>query len=410
MTADGGPAGGTSRPSAERRAPGLAGAVEPTRATADGAGGDSGLVGEVEPASRRIALQAGLFAAFFAVAVVASGALVASVGGSPTEVLDALLDGSLRSPGAWGRTLVEMAPLALVGLGVVVAFRAGYYNIGTEGQVAMGALGAAVVVLKAPGPAWMLIVLGLAAGAAAGGFWAGLAAAAHARRRVDVLISTLLLTFVAPNVILFLVARDYLLLDTTEANTRRASQSERIPESTHLPDVELFGNTVHIGVPVAVAIIAAVAFLLARSVWGLKLRMLGRNLQTARRAGVRPSTVGGGALVISGAAAGLAGGMFLTGAAFRLQHMIANDFGWHGLLVALVARLNPAGVLPVAFFFASLRTGGGFLTATGISRTVTDVVQALFVVAALLPAAVMVVRDRRVARRLAQRSAAAEVR
>ena len=204
-----------------------------TRATeAGGGGGDSGLVGEVEPASRRIALQVGLFAAFFAVAVVASGGLVASVGGSPTEVLDALIDGSLRSPGAWGRTLVEMAPLALVGLGVVVAFRAGYYNIGTEGQVAMGALGAAVVVLKAPGPAWMLIVLGLAAGAAAGGSWAGLAAVAHARRRVDVLISTLLLTFVAPNVILFLVARDYLLLDTTEANTggpRRASAYPRAP-------------------------------------------------------------------------------------------------------------------------------------------------------------------------------------
>ncbi len=366
----------------------------------------AGLIGAAEPTSRRAALQAGLFAAFFTAAVVASGALVASVGGSPTEVLGALLDGSLRSPGAWGRTLVESAPLALVGLGVTVAFRAGYYNIGTEGQVAMGALGAAVVALKMPGPGLFVVPLALAGGAVAGGLWAGIAAAAHARRRVDVLISTLLLTFVAPNVILFVVARDYLLLDTTPANTRRASQSERIGDSVHLPEFDLFGNTVHIGVVLAAAVIAVTAYALARSVWGLQLRMLGLNVLTARRAGVRPGTVGGGALVFSGAAAGLGGGMFLTGAAFRLQDQIANDFGWHGLLVALVARLNPVAVLPVAFFFASLRTGGGFLTATGVSRTVTDVVQALFVIAALLPAAVMTLRDRRRAHRLAVRSAA----
>ena len=108
--------------------------------------------------------------------------------------------------------------------------------------------------------------------------------------------------------------------------------------------------------------------------------------------------------MFSGAAAGLGGGMLLNGAAFRLRDQIANDFGWHGLLVALVARLNPMAVLPVAFFFAMVRTGGGFLTATGVSRTVTDAVQAIFVVAALLPAALMFVRDRRVARRMALRS------
>ena len=369
------------------------------------AGIHPGIAGWVQPASGRVAAQAGLYAAFFLGAAIASGALVASVGGSPTAVLNALLDGSLRSPGAWGRTLVETVPLAIVGVGVVVTFQAGHYNIGLEGQVALGALGATAVALLMPGPGFVVIPLALAAAVGAGGLWAGLAAVAHTRRSVDVLISTLLLTFVAPNVILFLVARDYLLLDTTPQNSRRASQSERIPDHTHLPEFELFGNTIHVGVPLAVAAVAAVSFLLSRSVWGLQLRMLGENLLTARRAGVRPGLVGGGALVFSGAAAGLAGGLFLSGAAFRLQDQIANDFGWHGLLVALVARLKAAAVLPVAFFFALLRTGGGFLTATGISRTVTDVVQALFVVAALLPAAIVTVRDRRAAQRLAVRTA-----
>ena len=319
--------------------PGLAGTATET-AGAEPPG--SGLVGRVERRSVRLAVQAAFFVLFLGLAAIISGVLVALVGGSPTAVLDALLDGSLRSPGAWGRSLIEMVPLALVGLGVVVTFRAGSYNIGQEGQVAMGALGAAVVSLLVPGPAGLIMALSLIAAAAAGGFWAGIAAVAEARRKVDVLISTLLLTFVAPNVILFLVSRDYLLLDTTESNTRRA--------------------------------------------------------------GVRPGVVGGGALVFSGAAAGLAGGMFVSGAAFRLQDQISNDFGWHGLLVALVARLNAAAVLPVAFFFAMMRTGGGFLAATGVSRTITDVVQVLFVVAAMLPAALMVIRDRRAARRTALRS------
>ncbi len=371
-------------------------------ATTEPAG--SGLVGRVERRSVRLSIQLAFFVFFLALAAVISGVLVALVGGSPTAVLDALLDGSLRSPGAWGRSLVEMVPLALVGIGVVVAFRAGSYNIGQEGQVAMGALGAAVVSLLVPGPAPLIIALSLIAAAAAGGFWAGIAAVAEARRKVDVLISTLLLTFVAPNAILFLVSRDYLLLDTTEANNRLASQSERIPEQLRVPGFEIFGNKIHAGVLVTLAVTGLVALLLARSVWGLRLRTLGHSARTARRAGVRPGIVGGGALVFSGAAAGLGGGMLLGGAAFRLRDQIANDFGWHGLLVALVARLNPAAILPVAFFFAIVRTGGGFLTATGVSRTVTDAVQAIFVVAALLPAALMFVRDRRVARRMALRS------
>ena len=231
--------------------PGLAGTATET-AGAEPPG--SGLVGRVERRSVRLAVQAAFFVLFLGLAAIISGVLVALVGGSPTAVLDALLDGSLRSPGAWGRSLIEMVPLALVGLGVVVTFRAGSYNIGQEGQVAMGALGAAVVSLLVPGPAGLIMALSLIAAAAAGGFWAGIAAVAEARRKVDVLISTLLLTFVAPNVILFLVSRDYLLLDTTESNTRRASQSERIADEVRLPNVEIFGNKIHVGVLVAVAV------------------------------------------------------------------------------------------------------------------------------------------------------------
>jgi simple sugar transport system permease protein len=336
--------------------------------------------------AERAAAHVGLFVVFFALALVVSGILVEAVGGSATKVLDALIDGSVRSPGAWGRSLDESAPLALVALGVVIAFKSGLYNIGQEGQVAIGALAATLVILQTPGPGWLLIALGLLAAAAGGGLWAGLAAGAYYGRRVDVLITTLLLTFVAPNLILFLVSG---------SNSRRASQSEQLPADSRLPHIDVFGNTFHVGTIIALGVTIVVSYALVRTIWGLHVRTLGLNPRTAQRFGVNPARVGGSALVLSGALAGLAGGVFLVGSAFRLQDQISNDFGWEGLLVALVARLNAVAVLPVSFFFGMLRRGGSFLRATGVSATITGVIQSLFVVAALLPAAVMKVWDRR---------------
>ena len=90
-----------------------------------------------------------------------SGLLVAAVGGSPTKVLSSLIEGSFQTPGAFGRTLVEAIPLLLVSIGVIVSFRAGHYNIGTEGQVAIGALFAAVIALEIPGPEWFVIIFAI---------------------------------------------------------------------------------------------------------------------------------------------------------------------------------------------------------------------------------------------------------
>ena len=320
-----------------------------------------------------------------------SGLLVAAVGGSPTKVLSSLIEGSFQTPGAFGRTLIEAVPLLLVSVGVIVSFKAGHYNIGTEGQVAIGALFATVVALQTPGPGWLVATLAVVAGFAGGAFWSGIAVAAYLWRRVDVMISTLLLTFIAPNVVLFAVSKDYLLLDTTDSNTRLASQSERIPSEKRLMEFEVFGQEIHLGFVAAIIISLLVTALLGKSVWGLRVRLLGSNFLTAKRYGVTQHREGATALLISGGFSGLAGGMIVMGSAFRLQNHIANDFGWDGLLSAIVARLSGYLALISSVFFAALRTGSSFLAATGVSRTITSVIQGLMVIAALMPAALLVV-------------------
>ena len=321
----------------------------------------------------------------------ASGLLVAAVGGSPTKVLSSLIEGSFRTSGALGRTLIEAVPLLLVSIGVIISFKAGHYNIGTEGQVAIGALFAAVVALQMPGPNWLVVISAVVGSFIGGAFWSGIAVAAFLWKRVDVMISTLLLTFIAPNVVLFAVSKDYLLLDTTDANTRLASQSERIPVDKRITEFEVFGQEIHLGLIAAIILSLLVTALLSKSVWGLRVRLLGANFLTAKRYGVTQRREGAAALLISGGFAGLAGGMIIMGSAFRLQNHIANDFGWDGLLSAIVARLNGYLALLSAVFFAALRTGSSFLAATGVSRTITSVIQGLMVIAALMPAALIVI-------------------
>ena len=140
------------------------------------------------------------------------------------------------------------------------------------------------------------------------------------------------------------------------------------------------------------------SIVLSRSVVGFRLRMLGRNPRTARRAGVSERRYGIGAMLVSGGFAGLAGGVMLAGGDFGNYQLVANfgaGIGFAGLLAALVARQRVLVLIFVAFVFGGLRTGSGFLRATGVSGRIADVVQGLLVLALLLPPAILFVRERR---------------
>lgn len=348
------------------------------------------------PAKRRLLLL-GLYLISIAVALIVSAALIAVTGGPWEKVLSALLDGSVRKPGRWGATLGEAAPLLLVALGAIVSTRAGLVNIGQEGQVAIGAALATFIATRNSGPAALLAAL--AGGFVAGGLWAGLAALLRYWRKVPEVITTLLLVFIASQGTGYLLTRTFLLLDADPNKPNRVQSSAQLDPSTRIGEIRVFGNEFPWSVPVALLAAVVVGVVLTRTVWGFRLSVLGRNPRTAQRTGVSVVRAGAAALAISGAMAGLAGATMLTAgtANYRYTPGFANNVGWEGLLVALVARNRPLVCIPVALVFASLRTGAGFLAATGVERSIVDVVRALLVLALLVPPAVAAVQRRRAA-------------
>jgi simple sugar transport system permease protein len=337
-----------------------------------------------------------LYVVSIAVALVLSALLVAGTGGSPSTVFHAMYTGALGDGAAIGLTIDQATPVMIVALGVAIAGRAGIINIGPEGQLAIGATVGAAVGLFTPGPGWLIIVLTLLGAAVGGAVWAGIAALMRFTRGVDVVISTLLLNFIADQVVSFAVNRTYLLRETAKKGVITSPESDQLAPDRRLPRIGHYPHfNVSTAVLVGIVVLLVVTALLLRSRWGFRLRMLGQNPKAARRAGVSMAVMGGGALVASGGLAGLAGGTMLTGSFYRVQTGFANNVGYNGLLAALIARDNPIAIVPVSLFFGALRSGGGFLAATGVPRYLVDIVQALLVLAALFPPVVMALTKRR---------------
>lgn len=351
-------------------------------------GGKMGAAGEI----------AGLYVICILIALGLSALLVETTGGSSTEVFSALLDGSLRGPGRIGTTIGVAIPLLLVAVGTIVSNRAGLVNIGQEGQLYLGAAFGAYAGTKLGWSGPLVVVLLLLAGVFGGALWAGIAAALRYVRGVPEVLTTLLLVTVAAQLVGYGLKNQWLLLAPPEGRANRQQISETLPDDTRIPRITWFGNEFPISAFIAIVLAIVVAAAMARTVWGLRLRMLGHNPRTAQRAGVAASRYGGGALLISGGFAGLAGGMMLAGGDFGNYTLVPGfpaTIGWTGLLVALVSRQRASVAIVIAFVFAGLRTGSGFLAATGVERRITDVVQGLLVLALLVPPALLFLRQRR---------------
>jgi ABC-type uncharacterized transport system permease subunit len=349
-----------------------------------------------QAAVRRAVSLMGLYVVSVAVALVLSALLISITGGPWRGVLSALLDGAIRKPGRWGDTLAEATPLLIVALGAIVSARAGLVNIGQEGQLAVGAAAATYVATHLSGP--IAIAGALLAGLVGGALWAGIAALLKYWRKVPEVITTLLLVFIASQGTGYLLTRTFLLLDDDPNKPNRVQTSAQLDESTRIGYIRIFGNEFPWSVVAAVLLAIGVSVVLHRTTWGFRLTVLGRNARTAQRIGVPVVVAGATALAVGGAFAGLAGAVMLTAgtANYRFTPGFANNVGWEGLLVALVARNRPLACIPIAFVFAALRTGSGFLAATGVERSIVDVVRSLLVLALLVPPAVVAMRQRRV--------------
>ena len=382
-------------------------AVQPT-ASEDLAGA---IAGPTVGATRRhgIIINVVLYAVWFFVAVgLASILVIASTDTSPLDVVDALYQGAFSDPAAIGLTLQETTPILIVALGVVIAGRAGTFTLGPEGQFVMGGLAAAWVMFKFGMPAGGALPVSLLLATVAGALWAGVAALLRYWRGVDIIISTLLLNFVAFEVLSFFLNKTYLLQEVTNRDVL-PPQSPRLAEGFRLPRIgSLPGFSTTSGLFIAAALVVIVWFALSRTRWGFRIRMLGLNANAARASGVSMAIYGGGALVLSGALAGLAGGVWFTGIGNRLVPGFSGNIGGEGLLVALISRRSALATVPIALFFGALRSGGGFLASTGVPRNIVDIVQGLVVLAALMPPVVLHVWEQRRTARAAREAAAAD--
>lgn len=253
----------------------------------------------------------------------------------------------------WSATLVRATPLLYVGLAVALAFRAGVMNIGAEGQLILGAIGASIVALRlGSAPTVIVVPLMLLGGMLGGALWAGLAAWLRKRFGVLEVISTIMLNFVA------LALISWMVRGPLQEPTRVYPMSATFAVGAHWPFV-IPGHRLHIGFVVALLAAGILWFILARTAVGFRIRAIGAGARAAQSAGgVDAATLSARVFVWSGALAGLAGASEVGGVTWALYEGLSPGYGYTAIAVALLARLDPRWVIVTAIFFGALEAGG----------------------------------------------------
>ena len=297
--------------------------------------------------------------------------------------LAALWHGAFGSWDAFtSATLVRATPLVLLGLAFTLASRAGALNIGMEGQFALGAIGATLAGLHLAGvsPAIALPVT-LSAGMLGGALWMVVPVGLKLRFGVTEVISTLLLTFVADAVVSWCVTGP--LREVTGVYP----QSDPIAIAARLPRL-IAGSRLHAGVLVTLAVSVVLAISFKYSVWGFRLRAVGAGATAARvSGGIRTDRVLAGALLWSGALAGLGGAMEVSGVSYALYQNLSPGYGFTAIAVALLGRLQPLAVVAAGLLFGALEAGAGAMQRdAGIPAVAVQVVEAVVILTIIIAA------------------------
>ena len=324
-----------------------------------------------------------LYATVIALAITAViiGGLVALVGVSPQSAFSALYEGAFGNRESALETLVQATPLILTGLAAAVAFRAGVWNIGGEGQFFAGAMGAywmSTVLDVLPAP--LLFVGMFLGGAIAGALWSSIASVLLVRYGTNEILTTVMLNFV------ILYGLSWLLSGPWQSPKTPYYQTERMADRTWLPRF-FHDSRLHWGFGVALVMAVVVHFVVKRTSLGFELRAIGVNKQAAGYKGIHVGATAVAVMAISGALAGMSGAGELLGLHHRLQLDIAEGVGFTGIIVALVARLHPAGVIVAAIAFAGLFNGSTAMqVGTGIPAALVQVIEGVALVLVLLAA------------------------
>jgi simple sugar transport system permease protein len=328
----------------------------------------------VPPVVRSVAAPVG----GVALGLLLGGGLIALTGANPLAAYGVMFRGALGGPRQLTETMLKAGPLLLMGLGLTLAFRSKVWNIGGEGQYLIGALGGTLVGLgfQQRWPAVVLLPAMLLAGAAFGAAWAGLAAWLKVKRGISEIIATLMLNYIAQFIVL------YLARGPLHDPGSFLPETAQLVGPARLPAID--GTRLHVGLVLAVLLVPVVHVLLWQTPFGFRLRAIGASPRVARYAGMHVARGLALALLLSGALAGVSGIIEVSTQFTRLKDGISGGYGFTGILVALLGRLHPAGVLLAAVFFAALANGAQSMHSVyGLPIALVQVIQGLIVLSVL---------------------------
>ncbi|HHY51248.1 MAG TPA: ABC transporter permease [Alphaproteobacteria bacterium] len=315
---------------------------------------------------------------------------------APLEAFNTLLTAPLGSNRARGVWLDDAAKLTVTGLAFSLVFQARQFALGVQGQVYVGGLAATYVVMSPLGQTPLGLVLGILAAMAAGAVYGFLPGIAKAKLGANEIVSTLMLNYIAIDLCNYLVRRHLAAPGMT--------QTERFPDPSTYP-VFVPNTRIDLGIVLALASVAVVWFLLYRTTWGLKLRLVGHNARFAVYAGINSTFIMVSAMTAAGALGGLLGSMMVQGESYGyLTVLFEGGLAFEGILVAIVARARPLAVPFVALAYGYLRQGAQFMNIrTDVPSEVIGIVTAIII---LLVASSFTLPGRRFWARLLRREPA----
>jgi ABC-type uncharacterized transport system permease subunit len=277
--------------------------------------------------------------------------LLVLVGAPPVESVRLLVEGSVGSRVKLGDTLMAWVPLVLASAGLVITFAAGLWNIGIEGQIVMGAISASWAARVVPGGPWLVIPAALVAGMIGGILWAMFAGVLKTRGKVNEIFGGLGLDFVASGVAIYLIIGPW-----ARAGIASTSGTDLFRPEVSLPTLE-GTRLAPIAVLLAIAGVILVYVLMRGTLFGLRLKAVGRNARSASILGIPTERYLLGAFALCGALAGIAGAIQAIGVHHKLVPAISGGYGFLGILVVLLAGYRAAWIAPIAFFFVMLSVG-----------------------------------------------------
>ena len=253
----------------------------------------------------------------------------------------------------WQDVAVRAAPLVIIALGLSIGNRANVWNIGAEGQYVAGALAGAGIGMATTGMiGWVSITLMLLGGIVGGGAWAAVPALLKTRYKVNEILSSLMLTYIALQLLSFLIGGPW-----KDPNGRNFPQTAPLPAEQVLPII-VPGTTIHLGVGIAVVLALVFWLIMARSVFGYQIRVVGSAPNAARYGGFQTNQTVWLAMLIGGGMAGLAGVLELTGSLKAINLGFPSGYGFTAIIVSFLGRLNPIGVLIAGIVLAVTYVGG----------------------------------------------------